>query len=159
MKVQTVKNYITTRNYQADKTNPQQMPSQQSFGKVIFDERGMERMGEGLRNTIKKMFTEIKTLLGKEILESTEHDVLLQPFQENRHGGITVIKKYFSGNMHQAPFHRGEPDFSSSEIATFIKDTYREATTFPKEDRFDYLWKIEKPLPEEELQRRFDVAA
>ena len=122
MKIQAVKIYQTNKANQQSKTQ-----HQPSFGKVIFDERGLERASEDFQLHIKRIFSGIKSLLGDDIINSTEHDVLVHPFQTNRNGGITILKQYFSGNKHESFFNYGELDFSTEHIASFIKETYREA--------------------------------
>lgn len=173
MKIQAIKNYGTTRNYQANKTNQQpEIMNQPSFGNVIVDERGIERLkGEQVRTAISIVLKNIKASLG-EFKGSEQADVLVYPFQvESGSAGLAVEKPnnslslFWYGNDTFSSIRGGKYlDSSSTSLKRFIQGCLwdREAPkTFAEQVKAnrvpvkDIFLDVEKPLPEEVLQRRF----
>lgn len=162
MKIQTVQNYATTNNYQIDKTNQQSSAKQQSFGKVIFDERGLERTSEEFRSFMQDMFSNIKSLIHPDILNSKDHDVLALPFRVgDKKYGIAVIdpRKDATGTWFSQFNFWNFLNLSPDNVARDIKTRAAKSATFPQEHNENYLWKIEIPLSEEEFQKRFPAKA
>lgn len=95
MKVQSINNYAVMQK-------PNQPTSkQQSFGKLIIDERGMEEhMTPHLKELVKKVFARIRCVFGeqgelKALAEQTERDVLVSPFQDANGGcGIALTRPH-----------------------------------------------------------------
>lgn len=168
MKVQLFGNYAAvTKNYQAEKINQQpKMTCQQSFGRVIVDNRGMENIvGRDLKKLLKTTLKNIKRVMDPKLIESEKQDILIYPFQVDRSiGGIAVCHPYENGEKGIAvsKFYTDEA-ISAEDIKAYISHNLPETTTFKRVAREsifpNYFWNIEKQLPESEIKKRFNKAA
>ena len=171
MKIQAIRNYATTGNYQANKTN------QQSFGQLILDERGMEKLSSRAHEAfIKKTFENLKKYLGT-LIDSKERDVLVYPFQtESGYCGITIARPLESGHVVSSFFSvRQLADFNDefiggSGITGYIKRSLNPDTAISGTTTFEkcakatstlpeYFWNTKLPLSPEFLEGRFATLA
>lgn len=158
MKIQAVKNYQTDRN------------NQQSFGKVIFDKRGIERLPANARRIIEQTYENIQRQLGK-LTQSPEIDVLLYPHQNTEGKCSLVVVKPLHDYLSSTGFSIEEltdPNklLGEGRIVNYLRRSLdpatalRGATTFAKRketkpDLLESFWNINLPLPPEVIGKRF----
>lgn len=165
MKVQLFSNYEAgTRNYRSNTNiNQPTKTNLQSFGKVIIDNRGIDKVvGRDLKKLLRTTLRNLKRIMDPKLMESTEKDILIYPFQSDmKLGGIAVYHPYDKG-VAVTKFYSDEA-LDAETIKDHIKDVIPEATTFKKvasETMFpDYLLDTEKKLPVTEVKKRFNRAA
>lgn len=170
MRVQSVNNYaVTAKNYQTDENSRQsKMLNQPLFGKVIIDERGIEKKfkKEGAGGIVIRVFKSIKDSIENsaalvELKTSLKHDILIYPLKTNPDlAGIGIVKPDENGSLTSFYFWNKENNFSKTYILDFIKKLFPEAGVFARLNRdesFDYFWQIDKPLPKKVLDMRFGI--
>lgn len=163
MKIQAVKNYTTTGNYQTDNSKQRQpMPNQQSFGKVIFDERGMGKMTNSFSTLVKKVFFSVNDNLGDGV-KSAKQEIWVHPFQlTHEESGIKIIHVRNNGEICETEVHFKRTDLVDiirKAVVNRINQAFNSASALDRSSGQNNRWNIKLPLPEPALKERFPFAA
>lgn len=160
MKIQAVKNYATTGNYQIDKAN------QQSFGIVIFDERGWKFVNKGARPKIERAYRHAQQNLRIRGYNQNA-DVLVYTIQKKHQpAGVVIACPSSDGSMKEVSCMSNSRLFDF-EVAQHILDAVElpeTGGTFAKcieanPNLHPSLLDTTLPLSEGELQKRFEISA
>lgn len=163
MKILSINNYPVVKKTNSDITAQHKNSQAPSFKSVIIDERGVKELSKPLSDSVLNSLNGFKALLKKEssqLVESKEHDMLVYPFR-NIYGSDGVAVFHAEGESASCAYFYSHENLSSENVLKWVKRHLHVSTPFVKsadKKAFpDYLWKIEKPLPEAAIKNRFSA--